>query len=99
MTIFSPHWNVKSDKTKICKTQENGEKSAMVPRSFVYSIMAIIGLLQFVLITAICSAAYFFLIVPRLNDLNITSVHVQTWMEDRVAGKFWMRLNTVEHSL
>ena len=62
--------------------QENGEKK--VSRSYDYFTLAIFGLVQFILIAGACSAAYFYLIVPRINDVS-----------HRVAGKFGMKLSTL----
>ena len=79
--------------------QESGDRKVVVSRSFVYFSLAIFGLVQFVLIAGVYSATYFYLIVPRITDVSQaitdvsqTSAQAKTWMEDRVAGKFGMRL-------
>ena len=69
--------------------QENGEKK--VSRSYDYFTLAIFGLVQFILIAGACSAAYFYLIVPRITEVSKAKI----WMEDRVAGKFGMKLSTL----
>merc|ERR1719383_108035 len=67
-------------------SQQNNGKKDCVTRSFLYSTLAIFGLLQFVLITGSCAAAYYFLIIPRIGEVNQFSVQGKAVMEDPVAG-------------